>query len=203
MAKRSPTISSLDLYWIPLGAGASVVRTNGVLYETVTATIQRRPRCDLYHSALEIVLPEGRFMVEMTPVPDPRGWADRGVVTEGPVAIRAGQRLRILRYEVRRWRDGVVPDLTYAVASPIRLSTDLPTVRAVFDVLPNTPRLVWGRDESGAGEMWSCNSITSWALTRANLDTLDIELPDHGRAPGWDAGRIVAQSATHHANAPV
>ena len=183
---------SVDLYWIPLGAGASVVRRNGVVYEALTAAIQRRPRCDLYHSALEIVLPEGRFMVEMTPVPDRRG-STRGVIAEGPVGTRAAARLRIFRYEVRRWRDGIVPDLHFAVASPVRVTADATAVRGIFDDLPDVPRLVWGRDESDVGEMWSCNSITSWALTRAGVDTREIALPDRGRAPGWDAGRTVAE----------
>ena len=183
---------SVDLYWIPLGAGASVVRTNGIVYEALTAAIQRRPRCDLYHSALEIVLPEGRFMVEMTPVPDDHG-STRGVVAEGPVGARAAARLRLFRYEVRRWLDGIVPDLHFAVISPVRITADATIVRAIFDDLPDVPRLVWGRDESHVGEMWSCNSITSWALTRAGIDTRAIALPDCGRAPGWDAGRTVAE----------
>jgi hypothetical protein len=183
---------SVDLYWIPLGAGASVVRTNGIAYEALTAAIQRRPRCDLYHSALEIVLPEGRYMVEMTPVPDRRG-STRGVVAEGPVGARAAARLRLFRYEVRRWRDGIVPDLHFAVASPVRVTTDATAVRDVFDDLPDVPRLVWGRDEHHAGEMWSCNSITSWVLTRAGIDTRAVGLPERGRAPGWDAGRTVAE----------
>ena len=47
---------TVDVYWIPLGAGASSVRGNGIVYEALTAAIHRRPRCDLYHSALEIQL---------------------------------------------------------------------------------------------------------------------------------------------------
>lgn len=186
-----PTTSSVELYWIPLGAGASVVRTNGVLYEALAAAIGRRPRLDLYHSALELVLPEGRFTVEMTPVPDGDG-ASRGVVAEGPVGIRAAGRFHLFRYEVRRWREGVVPDLQYALVPPIRVSDDPATVRAVFNALPEVPRLVWGRDESHAGEMWSCNSITAWALGRAGVDPATIPLPRRGRAPGWDAGIAVA-----------
>ena len=195
-AGRQRTMSDqtgVSLYWIPLGAGASVVRTNGRLYEAATAALQGRPRCALYHSALEIVLPEGRFMVEMTPVPD-HGGAARGVVAEGPVGTRAAARLRLFRYEIRRWRDGVVPDLSFAVESPICISEDPASTRAVFEALPHVPPLVWGRDEHHVGEMWSCNSITSWALTTARIDTRKIALPRGGRAPGWDAGRVVAES---------
>lgn len=182
---------SVDLYWIPLGAGASVVRGNGIMYEAISAAIEHRPRCHLYHSALGIVLPHGRYTVEMTPVPDGDS-AARGVVAEGPVGLRVAGRLRMFRYEVRRWRDGVVPDLAYAVGSALRVTDDGCVAQRVFDVLPGVPRLVWGRDESGAGEMWSCNSITSWALARAGVDISGIALPLGGRAPGWDAGAAIA-----------
>lgn len=185
------TTSVVQLYWIPLGAGASVVRTNGILYEAVAAAIDRRPRCGLFHSALEILLPEGRFMVEMTPAPDRNG-ALRGVVATGPVGLRSLGRFRPFQYEVRRWREGIVPDLQYAVASPVPLTGDPAVARRVFDALAEVPRLVWGRDQSHVGEMWSCNSITSWALTSAGIDTSGIPLPEHGRAPGWHAGAVVA-----------
>lgn len=184
-------LGCVDLYWVPLGAGTTSVRGNGIVYEAITAAVEGRPRCDLYHSALEIVVPAGRHMVEMTPVPDGDG-AARGVVAEGPVGLRAAGRCRLFRYEVRRWRDGIVPDLDYAVASPVRITDDASVAQAVFDALPQVPRLVWGRDESGAGEMWSCNSITSWALARAGVETARIALPAGGRAPGWDAGATVA-----------
>ena len=189
--------STVALYWIPLGAGASVVRSNGVVYEAITAAVRRRPRCALYHSALELVLPDGRFMVEMTPVPDGRG-SERGVVAEGPVGLRAARRIRLFRYEVRRWRDGIVPDLHLAVASPVHVSDDPGVVRTVFDALPEVPPLVWGRDERHAGEMWSCNSITSWALTVAGIDVSTIPLPPGGRAPGWDAGSAVGREHAVH-----
>lgn len=136
---------TVDLYWIPLGAGARFVRFNGVVYEALSARLQRRPRRPLYHSALALDLPHGHYMVEMTPVPDARG-SDRGVVTEGAVGLRLLGRLRVFRYEVRRWRDGVVPDLGFAVASPVRVTDDAEMAQRMFDVLPHVPPLVWGRD---------------------------------------------------------
>jgi hypothetical protein len=63
------TIGWIDLYWILLGAGGHFVRFNGAVYEAVMALMQHRPRRDLYHSALVITLPIGRFTVEITPVP--------------------------------------------------------------------------------------------------------------------------------------
>lgn len=155
-------------------------------------SMQRRGQCDVYHSALEVCLPTGRFMIEMTPIPAGPG-GERGVVAEGPVGVRWLRRLRIFRYEVRRGRDGVIPDLDYAVASPARVTEDSEVAQRVFDLLAIVPTPVWGRDELHAGEMWSCNSIISWVLVRAGIVINDISLPPHGRAPGWDAGVTVAR----------
>ena len=184
---------SVTLHWIPLGAGARSVRVNGIVYEAVTAAVERRSRCRLYHSALEIALPTGRFMIEMTPVPKEPG-DGRGVVAAGPVGVRAAGRLRLFRYEVRRWRDGIVPDLAYAVASPV-VTRDPATAQRVFALLPSVPTATWGRDELRAGEMWSCNSITAWVLARAGVDMDSVPFPVHARAPGWDAGLAVARRA--------
>src|SRR5918911_5688583 len=77
----------IDLYWLPLGAGGHFVRLNGRLYEAAKAYLERRPACDLYHSGLEVVVPAGRYVIEMTPVPHAEA-ADRGVVADGPVGAR-------------------------------------------------------------------------------------------------------------------
>jgi hypothetical protein len=191
-ATSGDEVGTVDLFWIPLGAGGHSVRFNGIVYESATAIMQRRTRCALYHSALAIELPEGRYMVEMTPVPDRFGDA-RGVVAAGPVGLHVLDRFRIFRYEIRRWRDGIVPDLGYAVASPVRVTSDPSVARRVFDALPNVPTLVWGLDELRAGDMWSCNSITSWALATAGVDVACIPFPPTARAPGWDAGIVAAR----------
>ena len=188
------TTGWVDLYWIPLGAGANFVRLNGQIYETVSALAQRRPRCEILHSALVIALDDDRFVVEMTPVAREPG-DERGVVMEGPVGAKALGRFRLFRYEVRRWRNGVIPDLEYAIASPVRATADAPTSARVLEVLPGVPPLVWGRDELGSGEMWSCNSIISWALARAGVDVAHLPLPPRGRAPGWEIGVRVASGA--------
>jgi hypothetical protein len=117
------------------------------------------------------------------------------VVAEGPVGVRVAGKLRIFRYEVRCWREGVVPDLAYAIAAPVRLAADPATARRVLDLLPSVPTPVWGRDELHTGDMWSCNSIISWVLTAAGIDPAAITLPARCRAPGWDAGIAVAHRA--------
>jgi hypothetical protein len=179
--------ASVDLFWIPLGAGHHSVRCNGIAYETLRAAIERRARCDLYHAVLAIRLDGETYWVEMTPVPDGNG-RQRGVVAEGPVGVRALGRLRLFRYEIRRWRDGVVPDLSFAVASPIRVTDHAATTRRIYDRLPAVPTHVWGRDVLGVRDMWSCNSIVSWTLAEAGVDVAAIPFPPQARAPGWDAG---------------
>jgi hypothetical protein len=110
--------AGIELYWLPLGAGGWFVRLNGRLYEAIHALLERRRPLDLYHSALQVRLPDGRFVIENCwPIPDADP-AARGVVVEGPVASRRLARWRVFRYEVRRWRDGVVADADEAVASP-------------------------------------------------------------------------------------
>jgi hypothetical protein len=58
----------VDLYWLPLGAGGHFVRLNGRVYEAIAARLQRRPPCDLYHSALQVHLPDTTYVIEQTPV---------------------------------------------------------------------------------------------------------------------------------------
>jgi len=182
--------TGIDLYWLPLGAGGHSVRVNGRVFEAVAALLGRRRRRDLYHSALEIHVPEGRFVIEMTPV-RPGDGAD--VVAEGPVGARAAGRFRLFRYEVRRWCDGVIPDVAEAVESPRRLTGDLDRARRLLALVPEVPTAVWGRDELGAGEMWNSNSVVSWLIARSGLDVESIRLPVGGRAPGWRAGIVVAR----------
>src|SRR5215510_10266470 len=97
-----PGAAVVDLYWLQLGAGGHFVRLNGRAYEALTAAWQGRERFDLYHSALEVTVPDGTYVIEMAPIPNGAGDA-RGVVAEGPVGSRLTRRIRLSRYEVRRW----------------------------------------------------------------------------------------------------
>jgi hypothetical protein len=191
---------SVDLYWLPLGAGGHSVRLNGRVFEAVVARVEKRPAKDLYHSALIVNVPEGEFVIEQAPVVSGNG-AMRGVVAEGAVGTRWARSLRIFRYEIRRWRGGVIPDAGEAVDSPQRLTDDVFLARRVLELVPDVPTPVWGRDELQAGEMWNSNSLISWLIARSGLDVDSPQLPAQGRAPGWDAGLVVArrQESAHHA----
>jgi hypothetical protein len=183
--------ASVDLYWLPLGAGGRSVRWNGRIFEAVVAFHEHRPARDLYHSALAVRVGRDHYVIEMTPVwggPD----VDRGVVCEGPVGARGLGRSRCFRYEVRCWLGGEIPDVAEAVASPQRLSADPARARRVLDLVPLVPSLTWGRDELGAGEMWNSNSLVSWLLVRSGHDLRPVRPPGSGRAPGWAAGLALA-----------
>jgi hypothetical protein len=201
--------AGIELYWLPLGAGGWFVRLNGRLYEAIHAFLERRRPLDLYHSALQVRLPEGRFVIENCwPIPDADP-AKRGVVVEGPVASRRLARLRVFRYEVRRWREGVIADAEEAVASPQLLSDDPLRARRLLELVGSLPSPVWGRDELQTGEMWNSNSVISWLLAQGGLPADAIGPPAGGRAPGWRAGLLVArrqqrsdQRAGHDAGVP-
>lgn len=167
---------------------------NGRVYEGLAARLTRRAPRDLYHAALEVFVPEGRFVIEMTPIPDANG-RQRGVVAEGAVGSRWAARLRVFRYEVRCWRGGCIPDIDEAVESPRRLTVDPGRARRLLDLTARAPTPVWGRDECGAGEMWNSNSLTAWLIASCGLPTESIHPPAGGRAPGWQAGLVVARRA--------
>jgi hypothetical protein len=183
--------AAVDLYWLPLGAGGRVVRHVGRAYERVAAYVGRRPRCDLYHSALEVRLDGRRWVIEMAPL-----WAApperSGVVATGPVGARLAGRLRLFSYAIRCWRDGTIPDIAWAVASPVRLSGDPACARRLLELVPDVPTPVWGRDRLHAGEMWNSNSVIAWLIAGSGIAPSPIHAPAGGRAPGWTAGLTVA-----------
>jgi hypothetical protein len=186
-----PPDAAVDLYWIPLGAGDHVVKRVGRIYETVAAARQRRGRCDLYHAALEVRLAGERYVIESAPAWD-RAEPDRGVVAEGPVGLPALGRSRWFRYEVRRWRDGVIPDAAQAVDTPRRVSSDRGRAERVLELAPAFPTYTWGRDELGTGDMWNSNSLIAWLLAGSQHDPALLVPPTRGRAPGWRAGVVAA-----------
>jgi hypothetical protein len=44
--------------------------------------------------------------------------------------------------------------------------------------------------------MWNSNSLISWLLVSSGHDISMIHFPVSGRAPGWDAGVVVARRQT-------
>jgi uncharacterized protein YndB with AHSA1/START domain len=183
--------AAVDLYWLPLGAGGRCVRINGRIFEAFSARLQHREPCDLYHSALEVQLGPSRYVVEMAPVWNEHS-TERGVVAEGAVGHREAGRFRLFRYEIRRWRDGRIPDIGEAVESPRRLTSDPAQARQILDLVPHVPTAVWGRDNLNTGDMWNSNSLSSWLIARSGIETTSIHPPTGGRAPGWQAGLVLA-----------
>ncbi len=182
---------SVYLVWLPLGAGGRSVRLNGRVFEVLVARHQHRGVRDLYHSALEVRLGSGRFVIEMTPVWG-NGTTDRGVVRVGAVGARWLGVSRLFRYEVRRWRDGQIGDVVEATGEPERVSCDFSQARVLLECVPLVPAATWGRDELGTGEMWNSNSLVAWLLARSGHDMAVITPPPGGRAPGWNAGLALA-----------
>jgi hypothetical protein len=187
----------LELYWIPLGAGdgigARVVHFSGGIYERLKALIDRRSPQRLFHAALVAETSTGRWVVEMTPVPRAGAAEERGVVVGGAVGSRLLGRARIFRYEIRRWCGGVIPDIGYAIESPVLISSDAGEVAHVLSLVPEVPPNVWGRDEARTGDIWNSNSVVSWTLARASCIDRAGRPPQQGRAPGWDAGVTIAR----------
>lgn len=189
----SASNATIELLWIPLGAGQHVVRICGRAFERLASTVGRRERCDLYHSAL-IVDGEAPVVIEMAPVADRRGGGP-GVVSSGPVGVGWLGRSRWFRYEIRRWAGGVIPDAVHAVRVD-RIEVDAATAERLLDLVDAVPTPVWGRDELAAGEMWNSNSVISWLLSSVGIDVAAHGPPTGGRAPGWDAGIAVAARST-------
>jgi hypothetical protein len=86
--------------------------------------------------------------IEVAPSPD-ADERSRGVVGTGAVGSRHLGWLRLFRYEVRCWQGGSIPDLDYAVDSPVRLTTNPRLARRLLGLVGSVPTPVWGRDELG------------------------------------------------------
>jgi hypothetical protein len=195
--------AGIDLYWLPLGAGGRFVRFNGRVYEAIQARLEHRRPLDLYHTALIVKVPEGRFVIENCwPIPDEDGTA-RGVAVEGPVWSRRLGRFRVFRYEIRRWREGTIPDIDEAVASPQRISDDPGSAYRLLELVESVPPFVWGRDQFDMDDMWNSNSVISWLLARSGLQPTEISPPAGGRAPGWAAGHRLAHELSNRDRVPM
>ncbi len=149
------------LHWLPLGAGGTVVRLSGRLWEVMAAHRDRRRPAPLFHSALEL---------------------------DGPAGAAWAGRFRVFRYELRCWGQGRIPDLEFETGDPVILSDDPAVASHIVDLTSQVPMLVWGRDELRMGEMWNSNSVIAWLLAGAGLELDGVAPPDGGIAPGWQPG---------------
>jgi hypothetical protein len=184
----------LEVLFIPLGAGdaSHCVRVNGWVFEAVSAAVQRRSRRRLYHSVMHVHLDRRCHVIEMAPVwSGPRG--DHGARATGPVGLPSLGRFAAFRYEVRCWEGGTIPDLDHAVGGARVVPTDAARLSRLLSLTAAFPAFTWGRDEQHAGEMWNSNSLISWLLAVSGHEADDVTLPRDGRAPGWDAGLVVAR----------
>lgn len=178
--------TGIRLWWLPVGAGGHVVIHTSRWWERWRSLREGRSPRPLFHAALEILVPDGRYAVEMAPAWGP-GAGGPGVVATGPVALRALGRSRFFRYEVRCWRDGVIPDLAYAPEAPVVFNLAASDAAALLARVPQVPLRVWGAKMAG-GDMWNSNSLVSWLLQTSNIDAAALSPPNGGRAPGWLAG---------------
>lgn len=179
------------LVWLPVGAGGHVVRHTSAWWEGACALVGRRRTMNLFHAALELLVDDIPYVVEMAPA-----WSaspgERGVVATGPVGSRWLGSSRYFRYEVRRWAHGAIPDRRFAVGAPVVLTVDKNVVEDILRTVSDVAPLVWGRRAAGTSEMWNSNSFICWLLARSGLSTSHPP-PQGGRAPGWSAGREIAE----------
>jgi hypothetical protein len=63
----------------------------------------------------------------------------------------------------------------------------------LLELVPTVPALTRGRDELRTGEMWNSNSMIAWLIARSGIEAAAIQPPSGGRAPGWNAGLVVAR----------
>lgn len=177
-----------------MGAGGHVVIHTSRWWELLQARREHRAPAPLFHAALEVFADDCRSVIEMTPA-----WgqpeAARGVVASGPVGLRFLGRSSMFRYEVRSWRDGVLPDRAYAVDSPVTIPLSAARARELPELLRGVPTHVWGRRVPQVADMWNSNSVISWVLTTAGVDAAAMRPPAGGRAPGWAAGIAQAKVA--------
>jgi len=191
-SEAADSVVSIVLWWIPVGSGGHVVAHTSRWWELVQARLAHRPAQRLFHAALEVTVDGGRYVIEMAPAWGGASAGDRCVVRTGPVGMRLLGRSRLFRYEVRCWRDGLIPDRRGAVGGPNVLTRSASAARALLRQTRQVPALTWGRTVATTGDMWNSNSLISWSLVTAGIDTTDLHPPPGGLAPGWNAGLAVA-----------
>ena len=190
---------AVDLYWLPLGAGAPsgshLVGLAGKMYEALSAAVELTaaarplPRRSRDSTGRRMLRHRGR-PVTGRPWGEPRGRCRRPrrhPFCRRPAALSLRNPLLVQRPH-RGCRRGS------RESDPAHRRTGV-IARRLLELGPEAPTPVWGRDELRAGDMWNSNSVISWLLARAGLPVQDVSLPPDGRAPGWEAGIVVARRA--------
>ena len=148
-------------------------------------------RCDLYHSALEVHVPEARFVIEQAPAWRRRRRARRR--RRGPGRHPRAGRFRLFRYEVRRWRDGVIPDAAEAVESPHAPERRDRLRAATARAGAGDADARMGPRRTGTGEMWNSTRSSRGSSCAVVSTSSPLAPPRGGRAPGWNAGIVIAR----------
>jgi hypothetical protein len=182
------------LYCLPCGAGGHSVRLSGKAFEALASRPERRPPCDLDHSALVVRLGDDEVVVEQAPDRGGDG-AERRELACHPVGTRAAGRLRLSRYEVRCSPGSAIPDLAEAAESPRHLTESPAVARWLLELVATVPTPVPGRDGLETGETLSASSTISWLLAASGLPAWTIAPPRGGRAPGGHAGVVAERQA--------
>ncbi|MCC9192477.1 hypothetical protein LOC59_02255 [Arthrobacter sp. zg-Y916] len=191
--------AQVRLWWLPVGAGGHLVVHTSRWWELWRALRERRRPRPLFHAALEVTASGSRYAIEMTPAWG-QGTGPLGVVATGPVGLRSLGRLRLFRYEVRCWPNGVIPDLAFAPEPALVFNLDAAGAEALLARVPQVPLKVWGAKVPG-GDMWNSNSLVSWLLQTSGFDAAALQPPQGGRAPGWLAGIDAARPQSPTAEA--
>jgi hypothetical protein len=110
----------------------------------------------------------------------------------GPVGVRAAERFRQFRYQMRVRANEPLPDEAYVAGAPVRLAEDCALARRILELTASVPPFTWGRRAPDTSEMWTSDSAISWLLLKAGVDVAEIRPPPGARAPGWIAGIEVA-----------
>ena len=108
---RGKSVAGVDLYWLPLGAGGHFVCLNGRVFEAVVSRLEHRPACDLYHSALQVRVPEGRLLIDrLMPCYDAVR-AEHAIVPGDIATVYAATRRADF---IRAWRESATVRLLFA-----------------------------------------------------------------------------------------
>ena len=187
-------MAAVDLYWLPLGAGGRSVRLNGKVFEAVSARVQRRSACDLYHSALEVSVDSERFVIEMAPAWDANG-ASGGPSSRAP-SEPAGQDV-VVGFATRcaAGRTGGFPTLR----RPSTARSDSAKIRGPLDICwTSFPRCRPGSGVETSSRRARCGTRTpssSWLLAAQRHRRFPRATPRTGSRAGMGRGRQVTASA--------